>query len=143
ELKEFIQASLVQIKNGMLPFMITVFDKDHEFRKQDEWCDTFLTNHVANRASRLQGKALFSSARRIFTGARFEIRDELSLGHLAPVFGMVMRGLNVERTRAIRLFLFWHLRGWVASAVRLGLIGPMEAQSVQFELGPCAEKFVH
>lgn len=142
DLKEFVQASLIQLKNGMLPFMLTVFENGGAFQKCDENCDAFLTNHVANRASRLQGKALSSSARRIFAHAQFEMRHELSFGHLAPVFGMVMRGLNVERTQAIRLFLFWHLRGWVASAVRLGLIGPMEAQAVQFELGTVAEKLV-
>jgi urease accessory protein len=38
-----------------------------------------------------------------------------------------------------RLFFFQHLRGLVAGAVRLGIVGPMEAQALQHRLGPRAE----
>ena len=34
---------------------------------------------------------------------------------------------------AASLFLFIHLRGLFAGAVRLGIVGPMEAQSLQHE----------
>jgi urease accessory protein len=51
----------------------------------------------------------------------------------------VARALNLEREQAARMFLFWHLRGWLAGAVRLGLVGPLEAQSIQARLGDFAE----
>ena len=59
--------------------------------------------------------------------------------HLAPVFGTLTRLLDLERNMVSRMFLFQHLRGWVASGVRLGIVGPMEGQGLQFRLGPQAE----
>jgi urease accessory protein len=140
ELDAFIRASLVQVGRGMLPFTLVVFDNSAVVTETDVLCDCFLTNHVANRASRLQGQALFASASRIFGEARLRESECPPCGHLAPVFGMVARALNFERGGAARMFLFWHLRGWLAGAVRLGLIGPLEAQSRQAQLGNVAEE---
>jgi urease accessory protein len=36
------------------------------------------------------------------------------------------------------LFLFIHLRGLVAAAIRLGIVGPMEGQALQHRLSPVA-----
>jgi urease accessory protein len=136
ELQAFVEAALVQLVRGMLPFMISVYDEPRQFSDCDLACDSFITNHVANRASRLQGRALFASVRRIFgSGDFFNADSSPKFGHLSPVFGLMARALKIERQRACNLFLFWHLRGWMASAVRLGVIGPNEAQAMQFSLG--------
>jgi urease accessory protein len=45
-----------------------------------------------------------------------------------------MRVLEVSRDAAGQLFFFNHLRGILASAVRLGIVGPMEGQSLQHKL---------
>jgi urease accessory protein len=140
DLEAFIQASLVQVGRGILPVMLAVFDSATALTEADSLCDCFLTNHVANRASRLQGQALFASASRIFGQARIAEPECPACGHLAPVFGIVTRALNFKRERAARMFLFWHLRGWLAGAVRLGLVGPMEAQSMQTQFGNFAEE---
>lgn len=139
ELQAFVRASLVQVGRAMLPFMLAVYDHAAVVHEADALCDSFLTNHVANRASRLQGQALFASASRIFGPARLREPERLACGHLAPVFGIVARALSLERERAARMFQFWHLRGWLAGAVRLGLVGPLEAQSLQVQLGSFAE----
>jgi urease accessory protein len=138
EVKEFVEAALVQVGRGMLPFMLAAFDEVEAISKIDELCDAFLTNHVANRASQLQGQALLASASRIFGEGRLK-ETELARGHLAVVFGITTRVMNLERERAARMLLFWHLRGWLAAAVRLGVVGPMEAQNIQFQLGIFAE----
>jgi urease accessory protein len=39
----------------------------------------------------------------------------------------------------VRLFFFHHLRGLLAAAVRLNIVGPMEAQTLQHRLTPQAE----
>ena len=112
----------------MLPFMTAVYDDSATFSENCDYADNFLSNHVANRASRLQGRAFFASAIRIFGEAKFNSTSCASIcpdrGHLAPVFGLVVHNLNLKREAAIRLFLFWHLRGWLASAVRLGFGRP-------------------
>lgn len=145
ELQGFFDASLGQLGCGSLPFMLAVFDEPSEFRKLDQLCHSFLSNHVANRASRLQGQALLATAERIFAlPALKSLRDtsgkEPPHCHLAPVFGAMVRFLGIERESASRLFFFWHLRGLAGSAVRLGIIGPMEAQSLQQRCSQRAEQ---
>jgi urease accessory protein UreF len=39
----------------------------------------------------------------------------------------------------MRLFFFNHLRGMMAAAVRLNIVGPMEAQTIQHHLASTAE----
>ncbi|HZV34186.1 MAG TPA: urease accessory UreF family protein [Verrucomicrobiae bacterium] len=142
EIQEFVHAGLTQLLNGIFPFMTAAHETPGQYSELDIACDSFLTNHVANRASRLQGRALLASATRIFGEAHFSSEWQAEYAHLAPIFGFVMRKLAVEHARASRLFVFWHLRGWLASAVRLGLIGPNEAQSMQHGLGIFAEELL-
>jgi urease accessory protein len=144
ELEAFIRASLSQLGRGMLPFMTAAYRQPGKLEEFDQGCHTFLINHVTNRASRLQGRALHASATRIFGQPRLE-RDHRwpacpAWGHLATVFGILARALELERTRSARMFLFWHLRGWLAGAVRLGVVGPLEAQATQSGLGIYAEE---
>jgi urease accessory protein len=144
ELEAFLRASLAQLGRGMLPFMTATCRQPGKLAEFDQLCHTFLTNHVANRASRLQGRALFASATRIFGQARLGRVQGWTVcpasGHLATVFGVLARALNLEPACAARMFLFWHLRGWLAGAVRLGVVGPLEAQAMQSGLGGHAEE---
>jgi urease accessory protein len=38
----------------------------------------------------------------------------------------------------VRLFLYITLRSLISSAVRLNVVGPLEAQAIQYRLGPVA-----
>jgi urease accessory protein len=148
ELRSFIEASLWQFGKGSLPFMLGAYDQPAELLRLDLLCDSFTTNHVANRASRLQGRALLASAERIFGGADLkQIRESASAGqpfHLSPVFGGVVRALGIGRRTVAELFFFTYMRGLTASAVRLGVIGPMEAQSLQHQCAsPAVEILDH
>ena len=145
DLGQFIEASLSQAGHNALPFVTATHDAPTTFLELDRLCDCFLSNHVANRASRLQGQALLASAQRIFASpglGNFAKADigRPNHGHLGPVFGLVTRELGVDRSDAARLFLFLHLRGLVSAAVRLGIVGPLEAQAVQRRVAPLAER---
>jgi urease accessory protein len=99
--------------------------------------DCFTTNHVANRASRLQGRAFLASAKRIFPVINAELGlVETSFCHLASIFGVILRALSIDCPTASRLLIFIHLRSLTSSAVRLGIIGPMEAQGLQHSFCP-------
>jgi urease accessory protein len=144
ELSTFIEASLSQFGHGSFPLMLAAHQEPGRFSELDRLCESFTTNHVANRASRLQGQALLSSAQRIFgisTPQNLCSSDTQSppCCHLAPTFGFVLHFLDVGRKPASRLFFFLHLRGLLAGAVRLGIVGPMEAQAIQRDLAPRAE----
>src|SRR5258708_29349492 len=66
DLSTFIEASLSQFGHGSFPLILAAHRHPDKFPELDRLCENFTTNHVANRASRLQGQALLSSARRIF-----------------------------------------------------------------------------
>ena len=140
ELALFLETSLEQLGHGSLPFVTAAHDEPDDAGELDRFCDTFLTNHVANRASRLQGRAFLASSARIFSSTEVGRKArEFPMGHLAPVFGTITRSLEVSRARASRLFFFQHLRGLVAGAIRLGIVGPMEAQACQLHLASRAQ----
>jgi urease accessory protein len=156
ELVSFIEAGLQQLGHAGLPFVAAAFDAPEKFPEFDQLCDAFTTNHVANRASRAQGRALLAAVDRIFpergvhaaststdksAPMRPEDRAPLApvFAHFAPVFGMCLRRLQVSRATTARMFFFNQLRSVLAAAVRLNIIGPMEAQILQQHLATVAE----
>jgi urease accessory protein len=139
----FLEAALANSGSGSLPFVSAAYDGAKVFPEIDSVCDAFTSNHVANRASRLQGRAFLGSAERAFNLPEIsrlgrELAD--SPAHFAPVFGAIARMLALERAATLRVFLFIQLRGWISSAVRLGIVGPIEAQSIQARISLLAEQ---
>jgi urease accessory protein len=154
ELLSYVEVSLQQLGRAALPFVNTAYDEPARLIELDQLCEAFLSNHVANRASRAQGRAFLTAVERVFPERRSPTRQasggELdhagleagaptSFAHYAPVFGACLRRLDVPRDTVIRLFLFGHLRGLLAAAVRLNIAGPMEAQILQHRLAALAE----
>jgi urease accessory protein len=164
ELLSFLKACLHQLGRSAMPLVAAAHAEPERLDEFDVLCDAFLSNHVTNRASRLQGKAFYSSVERVFRGRtksgispsmddegsrRREEADSNSNGagfapalryaHFAPVFGALTRMLDIPAETARRLFFFTHLRGLLAAAVRLNLVGPMEAQSMQHRLAALAD----
>jgi urease accessory protein len=146
DLSAYLEASLHQQGHGALPFVQAAHREPGQLADLDAACDAFTLNHVANRASRLQGRALLRSSDRIFDPgagdlfrAALERAGEAFCSHLAPAFGAVARGLGLERLTTARLFLHLHMRSLTSAAVRLGMVGPVEAQTLQRRLAPQAE----
>jgi urease accessory protein len=140
ELASFIEASVEQLGHGSLPLVTAAHDDPDEAGELDRICDCLLSNHVANRASRLQGRSFLASTGKIFSTSEVgRVAGSFPLGHFPPAFGAVARALGASRSGMARLFFFQHLRGLVAGAVRLGILGPMEAQALQHRLAPRAE----
>jgi urease accessory protein len=138
ELQSFLEASLLQVGHSSLPFMTATHREPRRLVEFDRVCDTFILNHVANRASRAQGRAFFAAARQIFGLPEFETAqvEQPPFFHLAPISGLVTRSLEIEFDFACSLFLFQHLRGLIAAALRLGVVGPLEGQGLQHRMEP-------
>ena len=96
----------------------------------DRAAQIFLTGHVARRASLAQGRALAAAAARAFPACGIDSRG----GHWAPVLGAVAAALGLGVDDACVVALHTIVRGALSAAVRLGKIGPLEAQRVQAEL---------
>jgi urease accessory protein len=142
ELVSWLEGSLDQVGHACLPIVLGAFDHPEQLAELDRWCEACTTNHVANRASRAQGRALLTAVERIFGPDRGQPGPAQAppKGHFAPVFGACLRRLDVPRETAGRMHLFNHLRSVLAAAVRLNIVGPMEAQMLMRQLSPKTEQ---
>jgi urease accessory protein len=143
-----LRSSLRQTARGSAPFVAATCRDVERFDQADGICDAVLSNHVANRASRAQGQSFLAAASRVFTQPRIRdfADDSRPLGrrcmHFGPVFGVVAAGLGLEAPAACSLYLFWSLRSLVSAAVRLGIVGPLQGQSIQTALSAEADDWV-
>ncbi len=144
DLKEHLETALTQLIHNAMPFTCAAFRGERGFSEVDDFCNAFLSNHIANRASRAQGQSFLASAEKIFRSSelnefRTVMQDENLPGHFAPMLGRVAALLNLEQSAAARLFVFMQLRGWISAAVRLNIVGPLEGQAIQHQLTGHAE----
>src|SRR5688500_8997828 len=71
DLLELAQAALQQAACGVVPVLLATLRQPADFAEYDSFYDASLTNHVANRASRAQGRALLATASATFESALF------------------------------------------------------------------------
>lgn len=126
DIAAWLRDAMIAVGHGALPFVSAAYTRS--FEETDAACDAFITSTVGNRASRTQGRALLDTCRRIFA------LEVPRAGHHAPAFAVCARALGVEELDARRVFLHLSMRGLASAAVRLGVIGPLRAQSIHFEL---------
>lgn len=149
-LEAFVVDTVWQTARGSLPLVAATHDEPDRLAEVDAYAGVITWSHVAARASRTQGRALLDTAARAFRHAALvEARDRVSrtdasgrtalLGHLAPAFGFVTRTLDVSRDDALTTYLHLATRGVLSSAVRLGVLGPTEAQALHHRLHPTLE----
>lgn len=140
ELRRFVRELLWQAGHGALPLVGAAHREPSALPALDARADTFLTSHVAHRASRTQGRAFLDTCARIFPGPVAPVREAARAAglhfHQAPVFGAVLQALEVELPDAQRLFLSLTLRGTLSAAVRLGIVGTHESHQLQHGATP-------
>lgn len=146
-LEAFLREALAQAERGALVLAEAACREPERIGELDARCDLFLANHVANRASRLQGRAWLGACRRSFDKPELVALERLVKAgelkaHHAPLFGATLRALGAGPGPMRRLFLHGTLRGLLSAAVRLGLAGPYQAQKVQAALAPGLEAAV-
>jgi len=142
-LVDFLRAALRQSARGSLPFVLAALD-GVELAEVDQACDLFLSSEIANRASRATGRGYLAACGRslelpAIAAIVSRMKDDKLPGHWATIFGAIGRALDLSRLETARLFLFVSLRGMVSAAVRLGIIGPIRGQAIQFQTYALAE----
>jgi len=143
EFVSFLKACLHQLGQAALPFVTAAHAEPGRLAELDQLCDAFTSNHIANRASRAQGRALLSAVERVFKSEDRNPKTEIQFAHLAPVFGACLREAGISDRTTGRMFFFNHLRSVLAAAVRLNIVGPMEAQILQQRLASTAENILN
>jgi urease accessory protein len=146
-LRAFLEQSLWQMGLAGLPFVRAAHRSPDDLPAHDGLAEAFLTNHVARRASVTQGRALAATLSRVFRlpalhALDARIRERGLHGHHAPLFGAALAALDLPIEATAQLFVHQGLRGVVSAAVRLGLVGPHEAQRHLDELAPLAGEVI-
>jgi len=136
ELWTFVHHALDQAGHAALPLLTAAHREPSRLVQLDTLADAFLTNAVANRASRVQGRSFVTTCARIWpmpSVKALETAVRECCGHYAPVAGATGRALELSLDVTQRLFLFQNARGVIAAAVRLGIIGGYEGQRLQVD----------
>ncbi len=129
DVRRFVLDVVWQTACGALPFVRRGFLGGADVTEADAGADAFLLGHVQNRASRAQGRALAATCARAFGRA-----PRWRHGHHAPVLGGVAALVGLSAVEAEILALHVAVRGVLSAAVRLGRLGPLEAQALHAEL---------
>jgi urease accessory protein len=137
--RAFAKQALLQAGRAALPLVTAARLRPEDLVELDELSDVFLSNPVANRASRAQGRALLASVTRSFphvpaASLEAQVNQHRLAAHHAPMFGAIFSLLSIPVADTQRAFLFTSLRSTASAAVRLGLIGGYEAQEIQASL---------
>jgi urease accessory protein len=134
----FLDQTLGQTARFSLPFVRAACEDPSRIAELDALVDASVLSHVANRASRAQGRALASAASRVFDERVAPIADHArcATAHLGPVFGALYGALGLSTSDACIAFLHGTARGVLSAAVRLGALGPLEAQRLQRAAAP-------
>ena len=134
-LAEFLRVSLTQAARLSAPFARATAADPSTFVAANERYDTLLVNDPANRASRAMGLAVLTAGDAMLpdaglAGVRDTTRRATGFVHLPPAWGLLARAVGLDDVATVDAFLFQHVRGLLSAAVRLNVVGPMQAQCV-------------
>ena len=142
-LQRFAEECVLSLATSALPFVRAAHLRPDDLPALDHRCDASLPSHVANRASRAQGQAWLRAAEVAFPEAVAPILEEVRRarlpGHLAPIFGALFSRLGAPEPETRRLYLFQGARASISAAVRLNVVGPLEAQAILLRTRAAAE----
>jgi urease accessory protein len=136
----FLDASVRQIGRSQLPFVAGAAADPAELSRLDEALDAAMPLRAPNLASRSQGRAFVRAASRIWDALRpLAEHSAAAPTHHAPVFGAACGTLGVAPDAASAAYLHGATRTILSASVRLGLLGPIEAQRLLAERAPLLE----
>ena len=136
----FLEEALWHAACAVLPFVRKVHGAPERLAEVDSRAEAFLLSHVSRRASRAQGRALVATAARAFpelgaiAGWEAQVRSGGLRGHVGPITGAVCAAVGLGEGETLAMALHTTARGLLSAAVRLGKLGPLEAQRLHARL---------
>nr|XP_054763217.1 uncharacterized protein LOC129269746 [Lytechinus pictus] len=139
--KNFIVGAMENAGSFSLPFVRAGYEMSENMTaiiSLDRYCDACITNHVASRASSQQGRSLILTSSETFPDQRIKnlmnsISEPGMKGHQALMFGCLCAYLDIPVRDCLEVFIFNILKILCVSVVKLGHIGPLQAQRIQYE----------
>jgi urease accessory protein len=135
-LQEFVQCAVETAARSDIPFIHSVYllekMEPEQLEAMLQLYDAMTTAPTMRRASRTQGKNWLRLLSDLYPRAGLDdlsrwLADNGLPTHFAVLFGATLRSIGFAEGPGRQLFLFQILRDQMSAAVRLGVIGPLEA----------------
>lgn len=136
-LRRYLGNVLDQVMSAEVPFVSSAFKsfkaKDNAYPEVFRYFDAFQTVPTVRKASLTQGRSLMKTVRSAYPAYPFGevhtllMESQLVL-HFAPTYGVVAAVLDMSYENVLLGYCYMSMRDQIYAAVRLGLLGPNEAQ---------------
>jgi urease accessory protein len=139
EFKKYLVNVLTQISSSEMPFVTSAYNCSPDDRETlatiFERLESFITVPSMRKASVTQGRSLLQAIKAVYPGHSFHevirwLQNRSLLTHYSAIFGMVCRTIGLSHIQTLSAYAYIALRDQTSAAVRLGLLGPHEAQSI-------------
>lgn len=140
-LEEFVRSALMAAAYGEMPFIHSCYAEsdDEALAAMLHFYDALIAAPAMRRASLILGKNWLRLMAGLYPKVEFtNLRP--APAHYTVVFGLALKATGFAQADAQRLYMFQVLRDQLSAAVRLGVVGPLEATRKQWGLyGHCEE----
>ena len=140
-LDEFVHSALMAAAYGEIPFIHSCYaESDAEaVAKMAHFYDALIAAPAMRRASLVLGKNWLRLMAGLYPEVKFATLRRAP-AHYAVVFGLALKAAGLAQADAQCLYMFQVLRDQMSAAVRLGIVGPLEATQRQLGLyGYCEQ----
>ena len=138
-LEEFVRSALMAAAYGEMPFIHSCYAESNDEALADmlHFYDALIAAPAMRRASLILGKNWLRLMAGLYPEVEFtNLRP--APAHYTVVFGLALKATGFAQADAQRLYMFQVLRDQLSAAVRLGVVGPLEATRKQWGLyGHC------
>ena len=137
--KRYLANVLTQVSCSEMPFVNSAYKCPAEdvetLAAIFQRLEAFITIPCMHKASVTQGRSLLQAVKAIYPELNVHditrwLRDRGLSTHYAAVFGIVCRMVGLSHIETLSGYAYIALRDQASAAVRLGLLGPHEAQSI-------------
>ena len=140
-LEEFVLSALTATAYGDIPFIHSAYAEsdDKAIAEMLHFYDAMITAPAMRRASLTLGKNWLRLTADLYPNAGIvDLRRHMVQGcwpvHYIAVFALTLKAAGFAQADVQQLFMFQTLRDQISAAVRLGVIGSMEATRRQLSL---------
>ena len=134
-LEEFVHSALMAAAYGEIPFIHSCYAESDESAVAEmlHFYDAMIAAPAMRRASLILGKNWLRLMAGLYPEVKFA-NLRRTHAHYTVVFGMALKAAGFAQADAQQLYMFQVLRDQMSAAVRLGIVGPMEATRRQLGL---------
>ncbi|MCZ6632493.1 MAG: hypothetical protein O7G87_03745 [bacterium] len=148
DLEAYLETVLFSVAEGELPFIHSCFiGEETQIATMLWFYDAMLTAPAQIRASLTLGRTWLRLLHILYPDREIDhFKNWLDQNKLPPhytvVYGTTLKKVGFEKSDVNQVYMYQTLRDQLSAAVRLGLLGPLEATSLQKRLYTTCEKAI-